>query len=173
MNILTPELTLLSLEAVTNAASTDELDLNLARRTGIMINRIVGQIHYQILLTADQIRVAAQEIDVDPDNIALLGGHPSIGAGGLQLIDTSRIFRQVCHCCTSATDDLATQSTNILTVDWSHYPRNERPIFITNLRHHKEVAGNAADVADFEIMIYYQIVELSLSELGAINASRR
>lgn len=173
LNILTQELNALYHIGLTNTVNSVELDFNLARRSGVMINRIISQIQFQVISASDQVIVAAQELDLDPDNTALLGGHPSIGAPGLNVIDSSRILRHQCNASRNNTGGFAVAGETIMPVSFDSLPDGSKPIAVTNLRVHQEVAGAATDTADFTLSIYYQIVELSLSELGLINASRR
>lgn len=172
---LTPELWLHSaFDGDTDAAETRELDLNLARRSGIVINRIVGQLNVGPDTTTgfDIIRAMVQEVDVDPDNVAIEFAGVMLPDG--VVADSSRCFRQVYG--PAAWDTAAgpvNNPTTILVKDWSHMPMTERPISITSLRHHVEAVATISNIFHAEVNIDYIIVELSLEELGIINASRR
>lgn len=174
MNRLTPELWLHSaFDGTSNTEETRELDFNLARRSAVVINRIVGQMHQNPDTTTgfDTLVGLVQEVDVDPDNDDTeLGGIPR--PDGV-VIDSSRVFRQTMH----ASWDTAAGPTgfthNLLQKDWTSFPLQERPISITNLRHHVNSLATISCVYHAEINIDYIIVELSLTEIGILNASRR
>lgn len=171
---LTPELFLHSaFDGDSDGAESRELDFNLARRTGVVINRIIGQVNCDPDTTTgfDVLRAICQEVDLDPDNT-------EIEFAGLMepdavVMDSSRVFRQMQHgnwdSAAGATEPLA----HNLIKDWHNLPLQERPISITNLRHHVEAVGTISCNYHAEVAIDYVIVELTLEELGILNASRR
>jgi hypothetical protein len=152
------------------------IDFNLARRSGIVINRIISQIalHLDTLSGNETAGVGVQEVDVDPDNLIVEF------AGDLTpedlKIDSSRCLRHVVHgsqdTATGGADGV-TKPHSQLIKDWSHMRMEERPISITSIRHHFGVQCSLSHKYQVEINIDYFIVELSLEELGIINASRR
>ena len=171
---LTPELWLHSaFDGDTDADESREIDFNLARRSGVVINRIVGHLHVSPDTTSgfDILRAIIQEVDVDPDNVAVEFG------GAMEpddiVIDSSRCFRQWVRGAWDTAAGIVHPATTILQKDWSHMPLVERPISITSVRHHVEAQGTVSCYYQAEINIDYVIVELSLEELGIINASRR
>lgn len=172
---LTPELYLHSaLDGDTNLAESRELDFNLARRSAVVINRIVSQlfVHVDVLTGNETNGVAMQEIDLDPDNV------DTEFAGDVEpdgvVIDSSRVLRHYIHNDRDTATGGGSQGTNPLLVkDWNGAPFNERPISITNIRHHLEGFGAISNVYHGEVNIDYFIVELTLPELGLLNASRR
>lgn len=176
MRRLTPELWAHSaFSGDTTLVETRILDFNLARRSGIVINRIVGQMFQNPdTLTGNEINAAvAQEVDVDPDNTTteFLGVVLSPDA---VVLDSSRVFRQVQHFSRDTATGGAMTGHTKLVKDWSHLPMNERPISITPLRHHVNAATvSLSYVMHAEVNIDYYIVELDLDELGLLNASRR
>jgi len=178
MRRLTPELYALSAFDGTIAGGdtleTRELDFNLSRRSAIVINQITGQMNVGPAVAADHFTSVVQELDLDPDNLDVWQGSPTPDAIEY---DSSRLYRQIMAVIVSivATSSLAVTQYGILEKDWHNVPIEMRPISITNLRHHvNAVSGPAsADSYHAELHIYYAIYELSLDELGIINASRR
>lgn len=178
MRRLTPELFCLSafdgVIAGGDTLETRPLDFNLSRRSAIVINQIVGQMHIGPAVAADHFSSMCQELDVAPDNVNIWEGTPTPDA--IQY-DSSRVFRQLNALWVSivATVSMAGVFNWELTKDWHNVPIEMRPISITNMRHHvNAVSGPAsADSYHAELHIYYAIYELSLDELGIINASRR
>lgn len=172
---LTPELWLHSaFDGDSDATETRELDFNLARRSGVVINRIVGQmfLHVDTLTGNEASGEICQEVDVDPDNVTIEF------AGVLRVddvvIDSSRVFRQIEHNDRDTATGGGSQGCNPqLIKDWTNLPMNERPISITNIRHHVKAAAAISNLYHVEVNIDYIIVELTLEELGIINASRR
>jgi hypothetical protein len=175
MERLTPELWLHSaIDGDTAAVETRELNFNLARRSAIVIVRIVSQlfIHVDVLSGNEIGAVAIQEVDVDPDNV------DTEFAGALSpdavVLDSSRVFRHYINTDRDTATGGGSQGANSLVIkDWTHAPDNERPISITNIRHHLRTTGSVSNVYHGEINIDYFIAELSLRELGILNASRR
>ncbi|KKM65649.1 hypothetical protein LCGC14_1489120 [marine sediment metagenome] len=183
MNRLTPELTLIaSLGVASNAVESQELDFNLARRSAVVINSIQSTL-MEIIVAATGtplLNRAVQEIDRDPDNTDVLGGGSALG-DSLE-IDSSRVMRHVAVAFSSqqviGTDagaGMTTPLVSILKSDFRMLPIEQRPISITNLSHHVRVdqAGVLAGLVDGQIVMNYIIVELTLQELGIINATRR
>jgi len=175
---LTPELYALSAFDGTisggNTVETRELDFNLSRRSAIVINQITGQMHVGPAVAADHFSSVCQELDLDPDNLTIWQATPTPDAIEY---DSSRVFRQLNALWLSvvATISLTGNFQWLLEKDWHAVPIELRPISITNLRHHvNAVSGPAsADSYHVELHIYYAIYELTLQELGIINASRR
>jgi len=176
MRILTPELWCHSCMSADNDAAeleTREIDLALARRSAIVINAIEGYIGCGIGVTSgllDELAIV-QELDLDPDNV-------DVWLSAARLlddveVDSSRVFRQryVAHADTAAGTTLSPNSNK--NVNWYHSPLNDRPITTRNLRHHYEAVAVDVINIEVELTIRYFIVELSLEELGYINASRR
>lgn len=171
---LTPELWLHSaLDGDSSAIETRELDFNLARRSGVVINRIVGQMTHAPDVTSgfEIIGAMIQEIDVDPDNVDIefAGADEPDGV----VVDSSRVFRQVNHITWDTAAGVTNATQGQLIKSWQNLPMEQRPVSMTNLRHH--AVGNAALSFHYhaEVNIDYFIVELSLTEIGILNASRR
>lgn len=173
MQRLTPELTAMSaFTAAAAGAETRELDFNLARRSGIVINHIVGMANLVGLAVSGN-GIITQELDRAPDNLIVWEGSAIPDAVEY---DSSRIFRQQTVCYSDigvATQGLAWVGNPIMERDWSHLPLNERPISMTSMRHNVLYIGTAAGIYLCTMVISYLIVELSLQEIGIINASRR
>lgn len=175
MERLTPELWLHSaFDGDSTTLETRELDFNLARRSGVVINRIVGQMnqHVDVLTGNEDAASLIQEVDVDPDNVDL--EFAGIAGADAVVVDSSRVFRQIF----SYDRDTATGGGSngigpILIKDWTSLPIEQRPISITNIRHHVRGGGAISNVYHAEVNIDYIIVELELRELGILNASRR
>jgi len=178
MRRLTPELYCLSafdgLIAGGDTLETRELDFNLSRRSAIVVNQIVGQLVIGAAVAADHQTGVVQELDLDPDNIDVWQGQPFPDAIEY---DSSRVFRQLNAISVSvvATVSLAMPSAWKLQKDWHTVPIEMRPISITNMRHHINAvsAPASADSYHGELHIFYAIYELTLEELGILNASRR
>lgn len=177
MKQLTPELWLHSCMSITNDAAeleTRELDLALSRRAAAVINSIEGFIGLGIAATSglyDDIAVV-QEIDLDPDNVDVwLSAARTIDD---YEVDSSRVFRQRLY---GGVDTAAGAGTIGLpaykNVDWYRANPVDRPITTRNIRHHYEHVGQDVQNVEVEVTIRYFIVELTLEELGYINASRR
>ena len=170
---LTPELTCLSAFLIAAAGiETRELDFNLARRSGVVINHICGQV-VAVPTEATGNWQFVQELDRAPDNVNVweAGAVPDAVD-----YDSSRIFRQTFSAfvgITVATQGVSTYGNSQLDRDWSHLPMNERPISMTGMRHHVLTVGAAAGAWQSLMTISYVIVELSLQEIGILNASRR
>lgn len=175
MRRLTPELWLHSaFEGDSDLVETRELDFNLARRSGVVINRIVGQMNIGPDTTTgfDVIRSLLQEVDLDPDNVTT--EFAGVTDADAVVIDSSRCFRQVFPLAPWDTAAGPTSNPHTLLVkDWSNAPLNERPISLTNLRHHCNAIGTLSNSYHAEVNIDYFVVELSLEEIGILNASRR
>lgn len=174
MNRLTPNLWALStFQADTAALRTRELDFNLARRSAIIINRVIGQM-FQIVNTTSGHGVAMaliQELDTDPDNVDIdFAG--DLDPDGV-ILDSSRCFRHVLHQDRDTAAGAQSPWHSLMEKDWTNEPESKRPISITALRHHLAIATDIAQIYWAELHIDYFIVELSLEEIGIINASRR
>lgn len=177
MDRLTPELHLhSSFDGDSTTTILNEfraLDFNLARRSAVVINSITGQIQHAPDTTTgfETGAVLIQELDLDPDNQELEFANNPNPQG--VVIDSSRVFRQVYRNLADTAAGLGHTPHSVLQKDWRHVPPNERPISLTNLTH---VMGHVAEISYTfwcEINIDYFIVELSLLEIGILNASRR
>lgn len=174
MDRLTPNLWAYSAFAGTAPTlETRELDFNLARRSAVIINRVIGQMFIQVQTTSGH-GVALQliqELDTDPDNIDIEF------AGALLpdavVLDSSRCFRQVIHAERDTAAGVRNSYHTLLQKDWTNDLETKRPISITPLRHHISSDNDISMKCTGEIAIDYFIVELSLIEIGIINASRR
>lgn len=172
---LTPELWLHSaFSGDSDQLETRELDFNLSRRSGVVINRIVSQceMHVDTLTGNDPQQIMIQEVDVDPDNVDV--EFQGVVLPDDVVMDSSRVLRHYMY----SNRDTATGGGDegnhpLLIKDWHALPMELRPISITSIRHH--IVGNAdiSCIYHGEINIDYYIVELTLQELGIINASRR
>ena len=177
MKILTPELwcySVISGSDVGNAVETRELDFALARRSAIVINQIEGFIHIGDYTTVGHNNPIAglQEVDLDPDNVDVWLGD-AFALDDYE-IDSSRCFRQMKIYNADTAAGLSEAADSQKLVDWRPNQLVDRPITTRNIRHHVQcdpAGGNAT--YQMEICIRYFIVELSLAELGYINASRR
>ena len=88
--------------------------------------------------------------------------------------DSSRLLRHVVGTYAGGTLASALGSQTIIVKEWHGVPLEKRPISITAMRHHLGAdAAVATHILVGQLQIYYHIVELSLEELGIINASRR
>jgi len=174
MQKLTPELWLHSaFDGDTNGLETRELDFNLARRSAVVINHILGQMsmHADVTSGFEINGVAMQEVDVDPDNVTTeFAGDVAPDA---VVIDSSRVFRQIQHLAWDTAAGVTNTPNNILQRDWTALSDNKKPISITNIRHHIQSQATVSFAYQAEIHIAYFIVELSLEEIGILNASRR
>ena len=143
MDRLTPELYAISSLSIAAAAAAGlesrELDFNLARRSAVVINQIRGML---VLLQdqtsgLDDVAAAVQEVDLDPDNVDI-----QFGAGGLGImhddveLDSSRVFRQVYSRSLDTAAGAVTNPGSHVQMDWTNLPMEQRPISITNMRHH-------------------------------------
>ncbi|MBA7554138.1 hypothetical protein ES705_46750 [subsurface metagenome] len=169
MILLTPELycrsQLTALGAGANVDAFAELDFNLSRRTGILINEVIGEIALlaDVAVGAGQI---LQQLDLDPDNEAVEMPANTV------ITDSSRPFSQMMQYQVVTTE--VTTHMSIHGLKWRAMPMHERPISITNLVHEVQGGwGARADTFTAVLTLYYQIVELTLAELGMLNASRR
>jgi len=175
MERLTPELWLYSaFEGVTDVLETRELDFNLARRSGVIINHIDSQLHIYPDVTSgfEVLGGAIQEVDLDPDNVDVEF------AGALRpdavVMDSSRVLRHVQQFGWDTAGGVGHTDLNPwMHLDWKDAPWTERPISITNIRHHLLANGGLSLTVAGEIRIAYFLVELSLSEIGILTASRR
>lgn len=168
---LTKELVAFGNLLVTTGVETQELDFNLARRSGVVINHIDSQIQ-EMVGTGDILDECVQELDLDPDNTNIWQN--GLGAD-ITNMDTSRLLR---HITTFASRDGTAEAigdfSSHLSIDFRMLPIQERPLSITNLRHHlwnNQAVGSGAIVG--LLVIRYIIVELTLEELGIVNAGRR
>lgn len=174
MNRLTPELWAYSaFSGESDSTETRELDFNLARRSAVIINRIVGFVYISPDTTTgfEPGGRIAQEVDTDPDNLIteFLGGEFPDDV----VLDSSRPFRQRLQVTWDTAAGPTYGGTNVLVKDWTNLPVEQRPISITALRHHVDVVATISNTYAAEVNIDYFIVELSLLEIGIINASRR
>jgi len=176
MRLLTPELQCISALQVTAiagvAVATRELDFNLSRRSGVLINQVVSS-YILTLALGVAANTYAQELDLDPDNVTIWQNNSTPDAVEY---DSSRLVRHV----EGGTINVATDNTfvdnprSILIKQWHDVPLERRPISITSMRHHLWMGANLADsVLNGQLVIYYHIIELTLEELGILNASRR
>ncbi|MBA7686059.1 hypothetical protein ES703_94495 [subsurface metagenome] len=176
MRLLTPELYCISALQVTSVAghaiATRQLDFNLSRRSAIIINQLQSS-----WVFADSLGVSAnfvtQECDLDPDNVDVWQGHSTPVAVEY---DSSRVLRHVEGGITNVVTDntFSLVKNQILLKKWHDVELERRPMSITAMRHHLAVDSNvAASVVDGQLMIWYHIAELTLEELGILNASRR
>jgi len=177
MRLLTPELYCISaldfaIPAATFRVESRELDFNLSRRSGVLINQIVSQIE-KWSTVASSAGYGVQELDLDPDNVTIWQNTPTPNAVEY---DSSRVLRHLwfeSHNATATGPGLAIFGQSQMIKDWHGVPLEKRPISITPLRHHIWMTGDEEDPFHGELMIYYHIIELSLEELGILNASRR
>jgi hypothetical protein len=170
---LTPELQAISMLAgISTVADLDtftrQIDFNLSRRSGVVINSVEST----LLGTATAIAgvsFLAQELDLDPDNDEIQWNTPT----GTQLeSDSSRVIRHVAQTVALTAENCI--NTFYSKASWLAAPLNERPLSITPVRHHLAIAsGIEGNSVDGTLLIRYVIVELTLNELGIINASRR
>jgi len=170
---LTPELFLISaFDGDTSAAETRQIDMNLARRSAMIINRITGimEITADVTTGFDVTRRGIQELDLDPDNTTIIQADLNLND---IITDSSRIFRQLFGGAWDTAAGAVHSPTSLMQKDFSHVPLEKRPVSITNLRHHLATQATISCYYHCEIHIEYHIVELTLLELGIINASRR
>lgn len=174
MKLLTPELVAHSYGGVTNNLESQELDFDLSRRMGIIINRVIGTMEHQNGSAAFIVCPAHQELDLDPDNADILGGHPAVATEGF-VRDSTRIFVQKSLALIENTATQAGYQTPVhrAEVSWLNLPMNQRPIAINNLRHSFEIAGDGATSLIVWLTIYYMLVELSDQEIGLTAILRR
>ena len=182
MQRLTPELMLMSsINISADSVESAELTFNLARRSGVVIDSI----HSEIVPMVADLPLAvfdhlAQEVDMDPDNVDVLTGAAILPDN--VVMDTSRLLRHDLSFL-SVNDvvgvdggyGLQTPMESRMVMDFRMLPIEQRPISITNLRHNfrMAVSGGANGLYVGLISLRYIIVELTLEELGVINASRR
>ncbi len=182
MEVLTKELMLMSFIQDSGAiVASQELTFNLARRSGVVINAITSQIMAGGIEVLEGFihQSAVQEVDLDPDNIDVQQG--STAPTTSLIMDSSRVFRhqaifqQLLEVIgVDAGGGLATELASELSHDFRVLPLNQRPISITNLRHHfRTTTAGTPGIITGLIQVRYQIVELTLQELGIINAGRR
>ena len=176
MKVLTPELIAHSYGGVTNTLVSTELDFDLGRRMGIILNAVDGFIEYQTTADTRGYMPSHQELDLDPDNTDILGGHPAVATEAFDR-DSTRIFVQKAMC--EMEVDNANGNAHCFVagerhhMDWYGLPMNERPLTINNMRHHAEVSGAATDSIIFWLTIRYLLVELSDQEIGLTAILRR
>ena len=182
MRRLTPELMLFSaINISADGVESVELTFNLARRSGVVVNSIHSELVEMVHdLPGAVLDHLAQEVDLDPDNVDVLTGAAILP--DIVVMDTSRLLRHNCTFLSSksvvGTDGgagLQTPACSRLDMDFRMLPLEQRPISITNLRHHLRyaVSGASNGLIVGLISLRYIIVELQLEELGIINASRR
>lgn len=177
MRQITPQLWAYSVIAGSDVGAvveTRELDFSLSRRAAIVINRIEGFLHVGEYTTVGHNNPAAilQELDLDPDNVDVWLGDV-VGIDAYE-IDSSRAYRQSKIYNTDTASGTVEASDSQKDVDWHAVPLVDRPISTRNLRHHVRTDPQGGNVTyQAELCIRYFIVELSLAELGYINASRR
>lgn len=176
MRRLTPQLFAVStLDAAAVGAdvtATRELDFNLARRSAVVINKIIGYISLMADTTTGfgDVEGLVQEVDLDPDNDGVINGACFQTA---VVIDSSRVFRQHHSRSLDTAAGTVSQQDGSIVKDWTNLPIEQRPISITNLRHHLRCERIIACNYYAEVDIDYFIMELELWELGIINAGRR
>lgn len=174
MDRLTPNLWAMSAQVLAaSGVVTRELDFNLARRSGLVINRVIGQFFYEVNTTSGH-EVAGtiiQELDTDPDNVTTEFG--GAAEPNLAVLDSSRPFRQVAQFDIDTAAGRESPIHTLMEKDWTNLPETKRPISITSLRHHFHAVAVIAMHFHAELHIDYFIVELSLEEIGILNASRR
>lgn len=177
MRILTPELwaySVLSSSDVAAVVETRELDFSLARRSAIVISQIEGFLHIGDYTTVGHNNPIAvtQEVDLDPDNVDVwLGDVFPIDDSE---IDSSRCFRQHKMYNADTAAGMTESADSQKLVDWRPNTMQDRPISTRNIRHHLRTDPQGGNCTyQGEVCIRYFIVELSLAELGYINASRR
>ncbi len=173
MQRLTKELTLMSsLLVAATLVESQELDFNLARRSGVVINSIDSLIR-PMVTSGDVADEYAQEVDLDPDQNNLWQGTPLLG-DDLDM-DSSRLIRhEWTFISRNGTAEAVSTPCSIMQQDYRRLPLEERPLSITNLRHNAgllRTTGSGSYSGLF--VIKYIIVELTLNELGIINAGRR
>ncbi|KKL81202.1 hypothetical protein LCGC14_1997150 [marine sediment metagenome] len=182
MEVLTKELMLMSfLQGSGASADSAELTFNLARRSGVVVNQITSQIMVGTILAIEGSiqNTVAQEVDLDPDNIDVQEGNTT--PADVVIMDSSRIFRhqaifqqKFLEFGTNAGGGFGTEWVSRMDTDFRMLPLNQRPISITNLRHHyRRTTDGTSGIITGLITLRYQIVELTLQELGIINAGRR
>ncbi|KKL72563.1 hypothetical protein LCGC14_2083700, partial [marine sediment metagenome] len=100
----------------------------------------------------------------------------SVPATSLEM-DTSRIFRHqgsITRSEVATGPGSTTESVLLLTMDFRQLPLEDRPLSITNLRHNlRTVQTIGSGLVAGLIVMKYLIVELTLEELGIVNAGRR
>lgn len=149
-----------------------KLNFNLARRSGIIINSIESEITlfgYGVLGGI----WGVSEVDLDPDNLAIWTGRCT---GDDVEYDSSRLLIHRTHHAGSVATDISYSTPQVDRVlqDWRAFPMKDRPISITPLSHHFCVCTDQEmQAGDSLVCIRYMIVELTLEELGILNASRR
>jgi len=162
-----------TLTATVAVVETRQLDFNLARRSAIIVNQVIGQMFLMTNTTSGHgvAMHTIQELDTDPDNINTEFG------GSLEpeavVLDSSRPFRQVIHGERDTAAGVQNPFHTIMKKDWTAESETKRPISITALRHHVSMLSDINAKVFAEIHIDYFIVELTLEEIGIINASRR
>lgn len=169
---LTNELVLLSSLLASAAVDSQELTFNLARRSGVVINQIYSEVN-SLVGSGDTLDDAAQEVDLDPDNVDVFGGATFLGD---QLVmDTSRLMRHShIYISRNGVAEAATPPVSRVIMEFRNLRLEERPISITNLRHHlRHTRTIGSGAVEGHIIMRYIIVELTLLELGILNASRR
>lgn len=176
MNRLTPNLWAYSAFEGTitpNLLETRELDFNLARRSAIIINQIISQMFYTVNTTTGHELTGhmINELDTDPDNIDIEFGGDRDPDG--VVLDSSRVMRHVAHWDIETAAGRESPIHTLLLKDFTGLSEAKRPISITPLRHHWSSQMAIAGLGSSEIGIDYFIVELSLEEIGILNASRR
>lgn len=181
MDRLTPELMLISVfQLIATGTETRELTFNLARRSGVVINSIHSEINELLAAPLQILDTIIQEVDLDPDNILVLEGG-GVLADSL-VMDTSRLLHHQINFLSEdrviGTDAGVSHQTPMrseMVMDFRMLPLEQRPISITNLRHNANTIqrGASPGLSVCTIQLRYIIVELSLEELGIINASRR
>lgn len=170
---LTKELQLLSARIVTTTGvDSQALEFNLARRSAVVINSIESTIYGQVL-TGDDTDEVVQEVDLDPDNTDIWGA--SVNLGDAVDMDSSRLLRhRFVYQSRNGTAEALSEAVGYQIVDFRMLPMEERPISITNMRHHlRFIRSIGSGAVEGYVFIRYLIVELSLQELGIINAGRR
>lgn len=177
MDRLTPELwahSFITTPPGIDVTESRELDFNLARRSAVVINQIRGEIVMMPGTTSgfSPTSGAVQELDVDPDNVAPLFNALGPFPDDFEL-DSSRVFRHLMGFSFDTAAGAVSPGHGYQQMDWTNLPLEQRPISITNMRHHFRHFSSIDFSSHGALHIKYLIVELSLLELGILNATRR
>ena len=173
MNRLTKELTAFSSLLVSAAGvETQVLDFNLARRSGVVINRIDSVLSSGVT-NGDITTEAVQELDLDPDNTDVW--QSGVVLGDDLDMDSSRLIRHgFIYLSRDGTAEAIVKAEDWQWHNYTNLALEERPLSITNLRHHLRIATSIGSGAMTGLLaVKYIIVELTLQELGIVNAGRR
>lgn len=173
MQVITGERIAIAVEAAHNSATqvTRSLDFDFGAREGAVINRVeITQICDSVASdSAQQIYTA---LSMDPDDTAELA--TTLATDGVDM--DSNILAVLMSLFHTRTDDGAGggpgfQSHHSRVWDWTHRHPAERPLIVRNLLMMSD--QSETDTVDHICVVRYQLVQLSLNELGYINATRR